>query len=89
MVFDRMTHERPYSEETAKEIDNEVEALIKEAAGRAELVLRHNMDSLHKLAKALLADETIDEPRVAELLKDTVLPKEVQLHSDKAVKAAK
>ena len=25
MVFDRMTHERPYSDDTAKQIDEEVE----------------------------------------------------------------
>lgn len=29
MVFDKMTHERPYSDDTAKEIDKEVEGLIK------------------------------------------------------------
>jgi cell division protease FtsH len=39
MVFDKITHERPYSDATAQEIDKEVEALIKEAAKRAEAVL--------------------------------------------------
>ena len=42
MMFDRMTHERPYSDDTAREIDKEVEILIKEAGRRAEAVLNAN-----------------------------------------------
>lgn len=81
MVFDKMTHERPYSDDTAKEIDKEVEGLIKEAARRAEVVINQNRKSLDALAEALLEEETIDEPRVVELLKDTTLPKEAQLYT--------
>lgn len=81
MVFDKMTHERPYSDDTAKEIDKEVEGLIKEAARRAEVVINQNRKSLDALAEALLEEETIDEPRVVELLKDATLPKEAQLYT--------
>lgn len=81
MMFDRMTHERPYSDETAKEIDKEVEALIKEAADRAEIVIRQNRPSLDSLAKALLEEETLEEDKVNEILKGAFLPKEVQLHA--------
>ena len=81
MLFDRMTHERPYSDETAKEIDEEVESLIKEAARRAELVLKTNMESLKKLAKQLLVEETLDEDTVEKLLSDTKLPKEAKLYA--------
>lgn len=80
MVFDKITHERPYSDDTAREIDREVEGLIKEAAHRAELVLKHNMSSLETLAAALLKEETLEEDIVNTILKDTVLPKEVMLH---------
>jgi cell division protease FtsH len=80
MMFDRMTHERPYSDDTAKEIDHEVETLIKEAAKRAEAVIIHNRASLNKLAAALLEDETIEEDKVRELLKETTLPAEAKLH---------
>ncbi len=80
MVFDRITHERPYSDDTAKEIDKEVEALIKEAAKRAEAVISHNREGLDKLAKALLEDETIEESQVKQILKDTTLPTEAKLH---------
>jgi len=81
MVFDKITHERPYSDDTAKEIDREVEILIKEAAKRAEVVLKTNLDSLHKLAKELLEKETIDDLEVSKILKDAVLPKEASLHA--------
>jgi len=80
MVFDRMTHERPYSDDTAKEIDIEVANLIKEAATRAEVVLKANMTSLKKLADALLVEETLEEDGVVTILKDTKLPKEAMLY---------
>ena len=79
-MFDRMTHERPYSDDTAKEIDLEVAQLIKEAAGRAEIVLKANMRSLKKLADALIEEETLEEDGVLKLLKDAILPKEAMLY---------
>ncbi len=84
MVFDKITHERPYSDDTAKEIDLEVEQLIKEAARRAEIVINHNRESLDKLAKALLVEETLDDASVTKLLKDTILPPEARLYAPKA-----
>jgi cell division protease FtsH len=80
MVFDKMTHERPYSDDTAKEIDREVEALIKEASQRAEIVITKNRKHLDALADALLEDETLEETEVNKILKNAVLPKEVMLH---------
>lgn len=80
MMFDKMTHERPYSNETANEIDREVEGLIKEAAQRAEVVITENMASLKKLAAALLEEETIEEEAVRDILKGTKLPKEAMLY---------
>jgi cell division protease FtsH len=81
MVFDKITHERPYSDDTAKEIDLEVESLIKEAARRAETVIKNNMESLHALAKELLEKETVGDDEVLKLLKDTKLPKEARLYT--------
>ncbi len=80
MVFDRMTHERPYSDKTAERIDIEVADLVKEAAIRAEAVINANRDGLEKLTKALLEEETLDEKQVAEILKDTVLPEEAKIY---------
>ena len=81
MVFDKITHERPYSDDTAKQIDKEVEILIKEAAVRAEAVIKTNMEYLEALAAELLKQETIEESVVEKVLKDTVLPKEAMLHA--------
>ncbi|HZJ34674.1 MAG TPA: ATP-dependent zinc metalloprotease FtsH [Candidatus Angelobacter sp.] len=80
MMFERMTHERPYGDDTAKEIDKEVAELIKESAKRAEAVITHNRASLDKLAKALLEEETLEEDKVAKILKEAVLPKEAKLY---------
>lgn len=80
MVFDKITHERPYSDATAQLIDSEVEELIKEASKRAEAVIVKNRASLDKLAKALLEEETIEEEGVVTLLADATLPNEAKLH---------
>lgn len=81
LMFDKMTRERPYSDETAKLIDQEVSQLINEAKQRAMLVLKANRPFLDKLAKALLKDETLEETAVDEILKGTKLPKEAKLHA--------
>ena len=80
MLFDRMTHDRPYSEKTAEKIDEEVAKLIKESVKRAEVILKANKKPLEALTKALLEKETIDEAEVNEILKDAKLPKEAKLH---------
>ena len=76
MFFDKMTHDRPYSEKTAEKIDEEVAKLIKESVKRAEVILKANKKPLEALTKALLEKETIDEAEVNEILKDAKLPKE-------------
>ena len=81
LMFDKMTRERPYSDETAKIIDEEVAQLITEAKHRAMLVLKENRSFLDKLAEALLKEETLEESEVDEILKGTKLPKEAKLHS--------
>lgn len=80
MVFDKITHERPYSDDTAREIDTEVSELIKEASRRAEVILKANRKGLDALAQELVKKETIEEKEVAEILKDTKLPKEAALY---------
>lgn len=80
MMFDRMTHERPYSDDTAKEIDKEVEALIREAAKRAEAVFVANRPQVDKMVKALIDKETIEEKDVSALFEGWKLPAEAKLH---------
>jgi cell division protease FtsH len=79
MMFEKMMHERQYSDETAKVIDDEVEALITEAATRARTVLKANMESLEQLKLALLEKETVEAKEVLRFL-DSHLPKAALLH---------
>ena len=81
MEFDKITHERPYSDATAQEIDKEVAQLIKEAAERAEAVLQQNRTVLDKLKDALLEKETLEEDEAAEIMAEAILPKEAMLHA--------
>jgi cell division protease FtsH len=80
MMFDKMMHEKRYSEETAKLIDDEVEALITEAAKRAELVIKANKKELGALKKELLEKETVEAEQVIEILKNTTMPKSAALY---------
>ena len=75
MMLDRLVHEREYSDETAKVIDDEVEDLIREAANRARAVIKANLKHLEALKDKLLEKETVDADEVAEILKGS------QLHS--------
>lgn len=80
MVFDKITHERPYSDATAEAIDHEVEVLIKEASRRAEIVLSHNRPALEKLKDELLVHETLEEDEAKAAMADATLPTEAKLH---------
>jgi cell division protease FtsH len=51
---------KDYSEETAREIDNEVRRIIDESCKRVKLLLVDNKDILEKVAKTLLEKESID-----------------------------
>ena len=55
------------SEQTASLIDSEVKALIHTAYERCEQILRDNMEILHRLAKFLLDNETMDNAQLEAL----------------------
>ena len=59
---------RDYSEETAKKIDQEVNALIDKAYNQARNVLKEHIDILHKLAELLLEKETVMGTELDELI---------------------
>ena len=54
MKMERLVHERQYSDETAKVIDDEVESLITEAATRAREVIKANRSKLEDLKDRLI-----------------------------------
>lgn len=80
IMMERVMHERQYSDETAKVIDDEVEHLITEAANRARLVIKANRDKLEKLKNALLEKETVEAEEVISLLQGAVMPKPAALY---------
>ena len=80
MMMERLVHERTYSDETAKIIDEEVESLITEAATRARFVIRANQEYMEKLKIALLEKETVEADQVLEILKGTKMPKAASLY---------
>lgn len=51
---------RDYSESTAILIDQEVKRIVQKASDRAEALLKENIDTLHRLAEALLEREILD-----------------------------
>lgn len=80
IMLERVMHERQYSDETAKIIDDEVEQLITEAAGRARAVIKANLDKLKKLKDSLLEKETVEAEEVISILKGSKMPKEASLY---------
>lgn len=80
MMMERMMHERQYSDETAKIIDDEVESLITEAAARARAVIKSNIDKLEELKNRLIEKETVEAEEVLEVLKGASLPKTAALY---------
>ena len=59
--------QRSYSEQTALEVDREVEALVLEAHERARDLLRTNRDKLDAMAARLLVAEVVDEEEMRRL----------------------
>jgi cell division protease FtsH len=63
-----MSAEPDYSEEMAREIDDEIRRVIEEAHETALQVLREHMDELHRLSAILIERETIDKDQFERLL---------------------
>ena len=75
-----MGSEPDYSDDVAKEIDDEIRRVIEEAHASATAVLRAHMDELHRLAAILIERETIDKDQFERLLagesEESVFPAE-------------
>jgi len=75
-----MGAEPDYSEEIAREIDDEIRRVIEEAHERARKALQQHMDELHKISGLLIERETIDKDQFERLLagesSETVFPEE-------------
>src|SRR6185436_18382537 len=75
-----MGNEPDYSEEIAREIDDEIRRVIEEAHEMARKVLETHMTELHKISALLIERETIDKDQFERLLagepEDTVFEDE-------------
>jgi cell division protease FtsH len=63
-----MGNEPDYSEEIAREIDDEIKRVIEEAHELAVTVLKEHMAELHKISAILIERETIDKDQFERLL---------------------
>ena len=70
--------QRNYSDEIAKQIDEEVRAIIDRAYERASHVLETHRDRLEALAQKLIAEETVDSAAFETIFSD--LPPKEDLH---------
>jgi cell division protease FtsH len=63
-----MSAEPDYSEEIAREIDDEIRRVIEEAHSLARRVLEEHMEDLHRISGILIERETIDKDEFIRLL---------------------
>jgi cell division protease FtsH len=80
--------EADYSEEIAREIDDEIRRIIEAAHQTARKVLEEHIDELHKLSGILIERETIDKDQFERLLagedEATVFPEEAPVREGAA-----
>ena len=85
-----MSAEPDYSEEIAREIDDEIRRIIDEAHEMAHKVLREHMEELHRISNILIERETIDKDQFLRLLagdpEEAVFPDEAEPRPEPADK---
>jgi len=59
---------KDYSESTARKIDNEVLNIVKTSYERSIRLLTENIETLHRMAHALLEKETLDSKAIEEIM---------------------
>ncbi|MBI4420405.1 MAG: ATP-dependent zinc metalloprotease FtsH, partial [Gemmatimonadetes bacterium] len=69
-----IAHRREVSEKTAELVDTEVKRILDEAFRRARRMLEENMETLHRMAAALLERETLDREDVERVAAGKDLP---------------
>lgn len=80
-----LSRHKNYSEELAREIDNEVSLLVKDSYRKAKNILNENKAALQTLIERLLEKEVVDSDEIDEILG---LKKEVKEESPKAENAS-
>jgi cell division protease FtsH len=67
-----LVHTRDYSDETARVIDEEVEAILRDEESRTRKTLTEHRAGLVAVAEALLERETVDGDEVARLVDEAM-----------------
>jgi cell division protease FtsH len=70
----QITRHKNYSEDTAVTIDDEIKRIVVGCVKRAEKILTDNMDTLHRLAAALLEREILDGNEIDAVIRGEDLP---------------
>jgi len=70
----QITRHKNYSEETAVTIDDEIKKIVTNGMQRAAKILVDNMDTLHRLASALLEREILDAVEIDAIIRGEELP---------------
>ena len=70
-------HERRYSEEIARLIDQEITAIVEESYAKARELLSQNIDKMDYVVQVLLERETLTGEEVRALLRGETLPPQV------------
>ncbi len=75
---------RDYSELTAQKIDEEVRSIVTGAYEKASKLIKDNLDTLHRMANALLERETLDSADIEKIMAE---PKESPKEEAEAVQS--
>ncbi|HUI66411.1 MAG TPA: ATP-dependent zinc metalloprotease FtsH [Bacteroidota bacterium] len=70
----QITRHRNFSEDTAISIDEEIKKIVTTGMKRAEKILSDNVDTLHRLAAALLEREILDAGEIDSIIRGEELP---------------
>ena len=70
----QITRHRNFSEQTAVTIDAEIKNIVSQSMERAEQILKENLDTLHRLAAALLEREILDSSEIDAIIRGEDLP---------------
>ena len=82
----QITRHRNYSEDTAIAIDEEIKKIVTSGMKRAEKILTDNIDTLHRLAAALLEREILDASEIDTIIRgEDASAGEKQENGEKAI----
>ncbi|MFT9850321.1 ATP-dependent zinc metalloprotease FtsH [Aneurinibacillus sp. REN35] len=70
-------HEQNYSDETARQIDQEIQTIIRDCHQRCTDLLNEHMDKLEGVAQALLKVETLDAEQIKSIIETGSLSSDV------------